>query len=73
MKLVVMQPTYLPWMGYFDLIDQCDTFIFLDSVQFSRQSWQQRNRIKTPQGPLWLTVPVFRSLSQTINEVAIDN
>jgi hypothetical protein len=73
MNVVIMQPTYLPWVGYFDLIDQADVFVFLDSVQFERQSWQQRNRIKTHNGPLWLTVPVLRRLEQTICEVKINN
>ena len=54
-----MQPTYLPWLGYFDLIDKSDNFIILDNVIFSKQSWQQRNRIKTSSGSLWLTVPVI--------------
>ncbi|MFH1979264.1 MAG: WbqC family protein [Patescibacteria group bacterium] len=59
MRIAIMQPTYLPWIGYFGLMDYVDTFVFLDSVQFSKQSWQQRNRIKTHNGPLWLTVPVL--------------
>lgn len=57
---VIAQPTYLPWLGYFDLIDQSDVFVFLDTVQFSKQSWQQRNRIRTAKGLEWLTVPVRR-------------
>jgi hypothetical protein len=73
MIAVVMQPTYLPWIGYFDLIDQADVFVILDTVQFAKQSWQQRNRIKTPQGPLWLTVPVHQSLHQSIKDVRIDD
>lgn len=56
--IAIMQPTFLPWLGYFDLIDQADLFIFLDNVQFSRQSWQQRNRITTQRGLEWITVPV---------------
>lgn len=68
-----MQPTYLPWMGYFDLIDQSDLFVFLDNVQFEKQSWQQRNRIKTAQGPLWLTVPVYQRLGQKIVDVRINS
>jgi hypothetical protein len=60
-------------MGYFDLIDQSDVFVFLDTVQFEKQSWQQRNRIKTANGPLWLTVPVYQSLKQKIVDVRIDN
>ena len=54
MIVCIMQPTYLPWIGYFDLIDQSDVFVVLDTVAFSRQSWQQRNRIATAQGPLSL-------------------
>ena len=73
MKAVIMQPTYLPWMGYFDLIDQSNIFVFLDDVQFEKQSWQQRNKIKTPHGMIWLTVPVLQNLGQKINEVKINN
>ena len=58
MKAAISQPTYLPWVGYFDLIDQVDAFVFLDSVQFEKRSWQQRNRIKTSSGLQWLTVPI---------------
>ncbi len=73
MKVVITQPTYLPWIGYFDLIAQADVFIVLDDVQFEKQSWQQRNRIKTAAGLHWLTVPVkFRGrLNQLIREVEI--
>lgn len=65
---VIMQPTYLPWCGYFDLIDQSDVFIFLDDVQFSKQSWQQRNRIRTTNGLEWLTVPV-KTKGRTFQEI----
>jgi hypothetical protein len=68
-----MQPTYLPWMGYFDLIDQSDLFVFLDNVQFDNRSWQQRNRIKMSQGPHWLTVPVYQRTGQKITDVRIYN
>jgi hypothetical protein len=73
MRIAITQPTYLPWLGYFDLVDQVDKFVLLDTVQFEKQSWQQRNRIKTPTGLLWLTVPVvFRGrLSQRIVDVEI--
>ncbi len=73
MKIAISQPTYLPWLGYFDLMDQVDLFVLLDSVQFEKQSWQQRNRIKTPLGLQWLTVPVcFRGrLEQRIDEVEV--
>ena len=73
MRVAISQPTYLPWLGYFDLIDQVDRFVVLDNVQFEKQSWQQRNRIKSATGLQWLTVPVeFRGrLSQQIREVQI--
>jgi hypothetical protein len=73
LRIAIAQPTYLPWLGYFDLIDQVDAFVILDSVQFEKQSWQQRNRIKTPTGLQWLTVPVvFRGrFGQLIHEVEI--
>lgn len=71
--VAVMQPTYLPWLGYFDLMDQVDAFVLLDDVQFSKQSWQQRNRIKGPQGLQWLTVPVLHKgrIGQQIDETAV--
>jgi UDP-2,4-diacetamido-2,4,6-trideoxy-beta-L-altropyranose hydrolase len=72
-RIAINQPAYLPWIGYFDLIDQVDLFVVLDNVQFEKQSWQQRNRIKTPGGLQWLSVPVkFRGrLGQLIQEVEI--
>jgi len=73
LKIAIAQPTYLPWLGYFDLIDEVDCFVLLDSVQFEKQSWQQRNRIKTPSGLQWLSVPVFfrGRLGQQILDVEI--
>jgi len=55
----IMQPTFLPWLGYFGMMKQVDVFVFLDNVQFEKRSWQQRNRIKGPQGPHLLTIPVI--------------
>jgi hypothetical protein len=73
LKIAINQPTYLPWMGYFDLADQVDLFVILDNVQFVKQSWQQRNRIRGGSGLQWLTVPVvFRGrLGQLIKDVEI--
>ncbi len=73
MKIAISQPAYLPWLGYFDLIDQVDVFVLLDCVQFEKQSWQHRNRIKTPTGLQWLTVPVLYKgyFGQRISEVLI--
>jgi hypothetical protein len=74
MKAAICQPTYLPWLGYFDLMDQVDVFILLDDVQFEKRSWQQRNRMKTPEGLQWLTVPVTSRgrHDQLINAVEIE-
>ncbi len=58
MRVAIVQPAYLPWLGYFDIINSVDTFVFLDTVQLRRRHWHHRNRIKTPQGLQWLTVPV---------------
>jgi WbqC-like protein family len=73
--VAIMQPTYMPWAGYLALMDRVDVFVFLDSVQFERRSWQQRNRIKTASGELMLTVPVHKKgrREQTIAEVTINH
>lgn len=73
-NIAIMQPTYLPWIGYFSLINKVDKFVFLDNVQFSKRSWQQRNQIKTASGSQWLTVPVLSKgkRDQKIMDVVID-
>lgn len=71
MLSAVMQPTFNPWMGYFDLIDQVDVFVFLDDVQLSKQSWQTRNKIKTHQGELLLSIPLKSDAS--LKERLINN
>ena len=58
MKIVITQPTFLPWIGYFDLLDDADVVVFLNDVQFEKRSWQQRNRIVTKNGLEWITIPV---------------
>ena len=70
----IMQPTYLPWLGYFDLTNRSDIFVFLDTVQLDKRSWQQRNRIKTPNSEIMLTVPVLTKgrFNQEIRDVEID-
>lgn len=72
MKVAIHQPQYLPWVGYFDKIDQVDCFVLLDDVQFKKNEWQNRNRIKTATGWQWLTVPVLQRSSQRICEVRIN-
>ena len=68
-----MQPTYLPWAGYFEMISNVDLFILLDNVQFEKKSWQHRNRIRNLNGELLLTVPVKTAskFSQLISDVEI--
>lgn len=58
---VITQPTYLPWLGYFEQMARADVFVFLDSVQFVQRSWHCRNRLRGPDGqPFWLSVPVAK-------------
>lgn len=70
---MISQPTFLPWIGWFDLVDQADAMVLLDDVAFSKQSWQQRNRIRTARGLEYLVVPVKTSgrLGQRIDECEI--
>jgi hypothetical protein len=56
--VTIVQSCYIPWKGYFDLIKEADEFVLFDDRQFTRRDWRNRNRIKTPQGVSWLTVPV---------------
>lgn len=73
MIVSVHQPQYLPWLGYFDKIDKADVFVLLDNVQFKKNEWQNRNKIKTANGWQWLTVPVMYKFPQLINEVGVNN
>jgi hypothetical protein len=74
---VVLQPSYLPWRGYFDLIDRADVFVFYDDVQYDKHGWRNRNRIKAAGGLTWLTVPVHAGGAVAggtpINAIAIDH
>jgi len=72
MRVAIHQPQFLPWLGYLDKIDQADTFIMLDTVQFKKNEWQNRNRIRTAKGWQWLTVPVLQQFGQRIDEVLIN-
>jgi len=55
---VILQPSYVPWRGVFDLIHRADVFVFYDDVQYDKHGWRNRNKIKTPAGTQWLTIPV---------------
>lgn len=71
--VVVLQPGYLPWLGFFDQMRRCDIFVLYDDAQFDKHGWRNRNRIKSPTGPHWLTVPVHVTLGQRILEIEVDN
>lgn len=72
MKCAIMQPTFLPWSGYFNLMASVDVFVFLDDVQFQKSSWHNRNRIPLQNEPHWLTVPIkHHALSQSILETEV--
>lgn len=73
-KIAILQSNYLPWAGYFDLIDHVDEFIILDGAQFTKRDWRNRNKIKTPTGSFWLTVPVITKgrFNQKISDTQID-
>lgn len=73
MIVAVHQPQFLPWLGYFHKMMMADAFCLLDDVQFKKNEWQNRNRIKTAQGWQWLTVPVKYRFPEKINEVSIND
>src|SRR5215469_16378406 len=72
--IAIVQSCYIPWKGFFDLIACADEFILYDDMQYTRRDWRNRNLIKTPQGPQWLTVPVKvkGKYHQTIRETELD-
>ena len=73
MKVGILQSNFLPWRGYFDFIRETDLFILHDDLQFTKGDWRNRNKIKTPRGVAWITVPVhYRHTSQSIEETSID-
>lgn len=71
MIVAIHQPHYLPWLRYFEKMARCDVFVALDDVEFTRNGWQNRNRILTARGPLTLTVPVQHKLGQRICDVRL--
>lgn len=73
MKVGTIQSNFLPWRGYFDFIREVDLFIIHDDIQYTKGDWRNRNKIKTPRGAEWITVPVhYRQSSQLIEETTID-
>lgn len=72
-KVAILQSSYIPWKGYFDIINDVDTFIFYDDVQFTYQDWRSRNRVISNREPIWLTVPTGGDIKRLINEVQLAN
>jgi hypothetical protein len=73
--VVILQPSYIPWRGYFDQMRRADLFVFYDDVQFDKHGWRNRNQIKTAHGKQWLTIPVHSAgvtQGRSINDVKID-
>ena len=73
MICAIHQPQYLPWLGYFDKMAGADVFVLLDDVQFKKNEWQNRNRIRDAQGWQWITVPVLHDHGQRINQVKLNS
>lgn len=71
--IAIIQSCYIPWRGFFDFIDSVDHYYILDDAQFAKRHWHNRNQIKTPQGPLWLSIPVNTKgkFTQSIDETEI--
>ena len=75
MNVVILQPSYIPWRGYFDQIHRADLFVFYDDVQYDKRGWRNRNQIKTAQGKQWLTIPVHSKGAQSgipIKDIRVD-
>src|SRR5215475_2129981 len=70
--VAVIQSSYIPWKGYFDIMHDVDLFVFYDDVQFTKQDWRSRNRVKSHQGSRWLTIPVGGRLDRLICDVTLD-
>ncbi len=70
-KVAILQSNYIPWKGYFDLIAAVDEFILYDDVQFTKNDWRNRNKIKTQNGIQWLSIPVGKNINRTIREVEL--
>lgn len=70
-KIAILQSNYIPWKGYFDLIAAVDEFILYDDVQFTKNDWRNRNKIKTPKGVEWITVPVGQEIRRRIRDVEL--
>lgn len=75
MRVTILQPSYLPWLGFFEQMSYSDKFVLLDDVQYTRRDWRNRNKIRVKEGWAWLTVPVLQKnkFNQSLLETRIDN
>jgi len=72
-SIAILQPSYLPWIGFFEQVDRVDDFVYYDDVQYTKNDWRNRNKIKDQNGTMWLSVPVKFHLGDLIKDVLIDN
>jgi hypothetical protein len=70
-RVAVIQSNYIPWKGYFDIIHDVDLFVFYDDVQYTKNDWRNRNRIKAPNGPMWLTIPTGSDIDRLVCDVRL--
>lgn len=70
-RVAILQSNYIPWKGYFDLIAAVDEFILYDDVQFTKNDWRNRNRIKTPAGAEWISIPVGQAIDRKVSDVLL--
>jgi hypothetical protein len=74
MRVAVLQSNYLPWKGYFDIINSVDIFVYYDEVQYTKNDWRNRNKLYGKNGEFWLTIPIQKdAVKQKISEVRIEN
>ena len=72
-KISVIQSNYIPWKGYFDIINASDLFIFYDDVQFTKNDWRNRNKLKTKNGISWISIPCGCAIHRLVNEVTLED
>ncbi len=70
-RVAILQSNYIPWKGYFDIINDVDLFVFYDDVQYTKNDWRNRNKIKTPNGLMWLSVPAGTDLNRLVCDVRL--
>jgi hypothetical protein len=72
-KIAILQSNYIPWKGYFDIINTVNEFVLFDDAQYTKNDWRNRNKIKTKDGLIWLSIPITRSFKQKIKEAQVND